>query len=139
MTDGREPTIRDRLKQRPSVEPKKISQVRPRDLGYRFLAGAITSVVAGAITLAFGARVGGVMLAFPAILGASLTLIEKEEGNIDAREDCRGATMGGLALGVFAAVAALTLGSLSGALALGIAAASWVLAAVAGYALLWWR
>ena len=75
----------------------------------------------------------------PAILAASLTLIEKEEAPTDAREDARGATVGGAALALFAGVAALTLGHLAGALALLSATAAWLIAALIGYGALWWR
>jgi hypothetical protein len=134
-----EPTIADRLDERPGFEPEKVAQVRARDLFYRFLAGGLTSVGAGLVTLAFGARAGGIFLAFPAILAASLTLIEEQEDSVEAREDARGATVGGVALAVFAAVAALTLGQLSAAIALPLAAVSWLVVALAGYHTLWWR
>jgi hypothetical protein len=137
--DEREPTLAERLHERPRLEPKKITQVRPRDLSYRFLAGGLTSVAAGLVTLAFGARAGGVFLAFPAILAASLTLIEEQEDSIEAREDARGATAGGIALAAFAAVAALTLGQMSAAMALALAAVSWLAVALAVYFILWWR
>jgi hypothetical protein len=136
---SQEPTVRDRLPERPTLKAKKIAETRPRELIARFVAGAVTSIVAGAVTLAFGARVGGVLLGFPAILAASLTLIEEEEDSVDAREDARGATIGGCALTMFAVVAALTLGHLSGALALLIATGGWLAAALLGYRVLWWR
>lgn len=138
-TVSEEATIRDRVDERPSPKPKKVREVRARDLGYRFLAGALTSVGAGAVTLLFGARVGGIFLAFPAILAASLTLIEEQEDSAQAREDARGAVLGGVALVLFAAVAALTLGELAGALALLIAAVAWFATAFLGYALAWFR
>ena len=134
-----EPTIRDRVDERPSLDPGKITEARPRDLAIRFAAGAATSVIAGAVTLAFGARVGGILLAFPAILAASLTLIEEQEDSLEAREDARGAIIGGGALMIFAAVAALSLRHLPGALALLIAAGAWLAAALLGYVILWWR
>jgi len=110
-----------------------------RELGIRFIAGAVTSITAGGVTLAFGSRVGGLLLAFPAILGASLTLIEQEEDSAEAREDARGAVMGGLALALFAGIAALTLGHLSPVAALALATAAWFLAAIGGYFLAWFR
>jgi drug/metabolite transporter (DMT)-like permease len=134
-----EPTVRDRLGERPALEAGKISKVRPRDLALRFAAGAVTSVVAGAMTLAFGARVGGILLAFPAILAASLTLIAKQEDSVDAREDARGAIVGGCALVIFAAVAAVSLHRVPGAVALLLAAVAWILVALFGYVGLWWR
>ena len=136
---GREPTIRERLGERPHFEPKKVAGVKPRPLVYRFLAGALTSIVAGVVSLVFGARTGGIFLAFPAILAASLTLIAEEDDRVEAREDARGATIGGLALASFAAVAALTLGQISAVVALVLAALVWVLVAFVGYFALWGR
>jgi hypothetical protein len=130
--------ITDPVSERPSLQ-NKLGEVRRRDLGIRFLAGALTSVAAGAITLAFSPRAGGVLLAFPAILAASLTLIEEQEDSAEAREDARGAVLGAVALAGFAAVAALTLGHLSGALSLGLATAGWVVVALGGYRLIWQR
>jgi hypothetical protein len=79
------------------------------------------------------------MLAFPAILAASLTLIEEQEDSVEAREDARGAVIGGLALGAFAAVAALTLGRMNGAVALLLATAAWFVTAFTGYFVAWYR
>ncbi len=134
-----EAAITARVEDRPSFKPGQIRQVRRRDLGYRFIAGALTSIVAGAVTLGFGARVGGVLLAFPAILAASLTLIEEQEDSAEAREDARGAVLGGSALALFAAVAALSLGALSGALALLLATVGWFGSALLGYRFAWFR
>lgn len=131
--------VTHRVQQRPSAEPGKLRGVSARALSYRFIAGGATSVVAGVVTLAFGTRVGGIFLAFPAILAASLTLIESEEDSAEAREDARGAIVGGCALAVFAAVAALTFGSIAAAVALGLATVAWFVAAFAGYGLAWFR
>lgn len=138
-TEAREHTITQRVSERPSLRLQRIRGVKPRDLGYRFAAGALTSVAAGVLTLIFGARVGGVMLAFPAILAASLTLIEQQENSADARDDARGAVMGGCALVLFAVVAALTLGHVSGAVALLLATAAWFAGALLGYLAAWFR
>lgn len=138
-TTSDEAPITQRISERPTFELQKARKVRVRDLGVRFIAGAITSIVAGGVTLAFGARTGGILLAFPAILAASLTLIEEQEGSAEAREDARGAVLGGCALAVFAAIAALTFGHVSGAVALGLAAVGWLLAAMLGYTIAWLR
>jgi len=134
-----EVTIFQRVKGRPALELDKVREVRARDMGYRFLAGALTSIGSGAATLVFGARAGGILLAFPAILAASLTLIEEQEDSAEAREDARGAVMGGFALVLFAAVAALTFGALSGSLALLVATVTWFVVALVGYGLAWLR
>jgi small-conductance mechanosensitive channel len=138
-TSSEEAPITARVGGRPTLRPAKIRQVRPRDLAVRFAAGALTSVAAGVVTIAFGARAGGVLLAFPAILAASLTLIERQEDRAQAREDARGAVLGGFALAAFAAVAALAFGTLNAALALVLAGFVWVIVAVLGYVLAWYR
>ncbi len=131
--------ITERVEERPSFDASEVRKVRRRDLGYRFIAGALTSITAGAVSLAFGVRVGGVLLAFPAILAASLTLIEEQEDSAQAREDARGAVLGGSALALFAAVAALTLDKLSGSIALLLATLAWFAGALIGYRLAWLR
>lgn len=138
VTDEEAP-ITARVGERPRLELKRILEVRPRDLGIRFLGGAVTSVVSGVLTTAVSPRVGGIFLAFPAILGASLTLIAEQEDSAEAREDARGAVMGGCAMAVFAAVAALTFTHLPGGVVLAIAAAAWAATAFAGYFVLWFR
>jgi small-conductance mechanosensitive channel len=134
-----EVTISQRVSERPAFKPSRVRQVKPRMLACRFLAGAATSVIAGIITLGFGARVGGVFLAFPAILAASLTLIEEQNDSGEAREDSRGASLGGIAMAAFAAVGALAFGHLAGALVLLLATAAWLAVAMLGYLLAWFR
>ncbi len=125
MSVQREPGLTDRIDDPPRIRPSKVREVRGRDLAWRFAAGALTSVVAGVVTLALGARIGGLMLAFPAILAASLTLIEEADDSAEAREDARGAALGGCAMAAFAAVAAIALLSLPGSVALVLATAAW--------------
>jgi hypothetical protein len=131
--------ISRRVDERPGAHPSKLRDIRARDLGYRFVAGAVTSVVAGIMTIVFGPRIGGVMLAFPAILAASLTLIEEQEDSAEAREDARGAVIGGAALGVFAAVAAVLFGHLGGAAVLALATLAWFVSAFLLYLVFWFR
>ena len=134
-----ERSITQRVGESPRFDVGKLKDVRPRDLAIRFAAGATTSVVAALLTLGLGPRVGGVMLAFPAILAASLTLIEEKEDSAEAREDARGAIVGACALTLFAVVAAVTFGHLAGGLVLALATIVWALVAVIGYLVLWWR
>ncbi len=127
----------DRLDERPSLDARKALQARPRDLLIRFAAGALASITSGAVSLALHARAGGTLLAFPAILAASLTLIEEQEDSANAREDARGAVVGGIALVLFAIAATLTLDRLPGAIALLIAALVWAVVSLSLYAALW--
>jgi hypothetical protein len=140
MSSGRaEPRIAQRVDERPAFDAGKIAKARPRELVYRFIAGGLTSIASGVATLVFGPRFGGILLAFPAILAASLTLIEEQEDSAEAREDARGAVVGGCGLAAFAALAELTLGHVAGGLALAAAAGAWAISALAAYVLLWWR
>jgi Protein of unknown function (DUF3147) len=134
-----EPGLTERVSERPQIRLSKIREIEPRHLGFRFLSGAATSVAAGLITLWLGPRTGGIFLAFPAILAASLTLIAEQEDREDAREDARGAILGGAAMVVFAAVVALTVRSLGGAPALVLATLAWFAVALIGYLLAWFR
>jgi PncC family amidohydrolase len=83
----------------------KIRSVRPREYLIRFAFGALISAVAGAVTLAAGPLVGGLFLAFPAILPATLTLLEKKDGLAEAVADVRGAVIGSIGMIAFALVA----------------------------------
>jgi hypothetical protein len=135
----KERTLTDASEERPHVDPRRLREIRPRDLVVRFAFGAATSVVSALVTFQFSARAGGVLLAFPAILAASVTLIAHNEGASAAREDARGAVLGGIGLACFAAVGALLFGRLPGAAVLAIAGAAWMLAALGTYRLLWQR
>src|SRR4029450_6351811 len=88
----------------------------------RFALGGAATVFAGIISSRYGASVGGLFLALPAIFCASATLIEKHEirrkrkaglsgerrGQMAAAVDSAGAALGALGMLVFAAVFWLT-------------------------------
>jgi len=76
-----------------------------RDLTIRFAFGAAISTAASVIGLAAGPRFGGIFLAFPAILPATPTLIEKEESKRKAKDDDIGSILGAAALVAFAVTA----------------------------------
>lgn len=59
-------------------EPSKIRDLKASELGVRFAFGACASIVAGLVGTAFSPVVGGMFLAFPAILPATLTLLEQK-------------------------------------------------------------
>lgn len=112
----------------------ELRRVRPRELGLRFLFGAAISAVAGLVSARFGDRLGGLFLAFPAILPASLTLIEDKEGSGPASINAAGAAMGAAGLLPFALTAAWLLPRVPLAAALGAATAVWLLVAAGLYA-----
>jgi Protein of unknown function (DUF3147) len=138
-TQTREPSLRDRVEQRPHFSLSRVRETTAKELGIRFAAGALTSVVAGVVTLLAGARVGGILLAFPAIMAASLTLIEEVQDSTQAREDARGAIVGASALTLFAVLGALCFGHLPGGVVLALATAVWVVGAALGYVVVSWR
>jgi len=111
----------------------ELRQVRPRDLAVRFAFGAVISVVAGVVGQAAGSRAGGALLAFPAILPATLTLIEKEDGTAAAVADVRGSVLGALALVAFALVAFVSLGRLPPPASLAAALGAWIVVALGLY------
>jgi|GEM_PF-3684299 len=89
--------------------------------------------MAGLVGVLAGPRVGGVMLAAPAVLPATLTIIEKQEGRGPAVTEVKGAVPGAIAMIGFALVAAVSLAKLPLAAALLGALASWVLVGIGGY------
>ena len=113
-----------------AVKFENLRSARARDYAVRFAFGAGVSLVAGLVSIRFGPRAGGLFLAFPAILPASLTLIEKKDGNREARADAAGGILGAVALAAFALVAWLLLPKASLVLALPLALAAWVVVAV---------
>jgi Protein of unknown function (DUF3147) len=130
---------REPPEERIGTQPAKLREVRARDLVVRFAFGAATSAVAGLISIVFSAIAGGVFLAFPAILAASLTLIAEAEDRGEAREDARGAAVGAVALAAFAAVAALGFTRVAWPLVLAAACLGWVAVALGLYLLFWLR
>lgn len=100
------------------VNPTVLRQTKWYEYAVRFLFGGIITALAGIIAKRFGAGVGGLFLAFPAIFPASASLIEKHErqkkeklglhGTVRARKaagiDAAGAALGSIGLFVFALV-----------------------------------
>ncbi|MET9079780.1 DUF3147 family protein [Streptomyces sp. NPDC004232] len=95
------------------------------DLLVRFGFGAGVSLLAAVASKVFGPFIGGVFLAFLAILLASLTLVAKQEGVGSARDDARGAALGTIGLLAFALTTAVLLRHHSAWLALAVATAAW--------------
>lgn len=120
----------------PKVDVSKVRDVNVKQMGARFALGAVVSVGAGIISHGVGARIGGVFLAFPAILPASLTFVQHKEGTHTADRDALGAVLGGFALVVFAAIGESMFGRHNSALVLLLALCGWLVASFAFYAVL---
>jgi hypothetical protein len=106
------------------------------DLLIRFGFGAAISAIAGIVSVVAGSEPGGILLAFPAILPATLTLIEKEETERQAEDLDVGSILGAAALAAFAMVVWQYIGSGSAPVVLVSATAAWLAAAVLLYLVL---
>jgi hypothetical protein len=118
------------------VQPSKLREVKPHELAVRFAFGAVISIVAATVGQRFGARLGGVFLAFPAILPASLTLVAKKDGKEAAEDDGRGAVLGAIGMVAFAAVASVGFHSLPVGAVLALATLAWAATGVGLYLVL---
>jgi hypothetical protein len=90
---------------RPMVEFKlsDIKETKPIELGVRFLFGSICTVGAGLIAKRYGVGIGGLFLAFPAILPASATLIQAHEKEKKAQIGSDGTRRGRMSASIDAA------------------------------------
>ena len=122
-----------------AVDLGRLKQATARDyairfgFGFGFGFGAAISAIAALAGIRFKPLVGGLFLAFPAILPATLTLLEKKEGKIKACADASGGILGAFGLGAFAAVASVLLRVTHPAIALAAALLAWALVAVGLY------
>ena len=89
------------------VDLSGLQQTQWHDYAIRFFFGGLITAIAGIIAKEFGAVVGGLFLAFPAIFPASATLIEKHEKQKKEEEGLQGTQRGRKAASVDAAGAAM--------------------------------
>jgi uncharacterized membrane protein (GlpM family) len=111
----------------------RIQDLPVRDLLIRFVFGAAISAAAGITSVIAGAEPGGILLAFPAILPATLTLIEKEEDERQAEDLDVGSILGATALAAFAVVVWKYIDGGSAPVVLLTATAAWLATAVLLY------
>ena len=119
---------------KPEFEPEGIRKAAPWEYVVRFVFGGIVTACAGLIAKRYGPSIGGLFLAFPAILPASLTLVKEHDGRRQAADDARGAVLGAVALFAFAAVALALADLTPPALTLAIATLVWCVASVSLWA-----
>jgi len=117
------------------ASPGELRSLSARELGIRFAFGAGVSLLAAVVSTFAGARIGGLFLAFPAILLASLTLMARKDGLAPARDNARGAAFGTLGLIAFALVAVALLPIWHPAAALVAATVAWAVVSGAAYLL----
>src|SRR5262249_52044444 len=83
---------------RPGIASGAIWKVEPWEYCVRFLFGGAVTLGTGIIAHAWGPEIGGLFLAFPAILPASLTLVKRHDGCPPVIAGARGACLGAVAL-----------------------------------------
>jgi hypothetical protein len=124
-----------------------LQQTNWYQMGIRFVCGGLATAATGLIARKFGPVIGGLFLAFPAILPASTTLIEKHEqerkhraglhGEVRARKaagiDAAGAAMGSLGLLVFAVLMTTYIEAHKAWLVIGFSTLAWLIVSL----LLW--
>lgn len=84
------------------VDFSKLKQTSWRDYAIRFMFGGLITMLTGFLANRYGPTVGGLFMAFPAILPAGITLIEKHESKDAAGADTAGAALGSIGLITFA-------------------------------------
>jgi hypothetical protein len=112
----------------------KLSKATPGEVAIRFVFGASIALIATLVAHFFGAKAGGLFLAFPAVLPATLTLIEQKEGTTKAWADASGGALGAVGLAAFALTASLLL-RWNPVAALLLALVAWTVVSVGLYAL----
>ena len=116
---------------KPQIDPEGLGKAELWEYLVRFGFGGAVTACTGLIAQRYGPAIGGIFLAFPAILPASLTLVERHDGRRDAADDARGSVLGAVALFVFAVVALLSVNVCPSPLTLAAATAAWCVAALA--------
>jgi uncharacterized protein DUF3147 len=123
----------------PTINSQGLKDKSPKDYLVRFGFGAAISLIAALIGLKYP-LFGGMFLAFPAILPASLTLIQRDAGKHEAAIDAEGAIIGAIGLLAFALVVAFGIKALGAVTALIAAVLTWLVVSVGIYAaVMTWR
>ncbi len=111
---------------KPELAPELLKKTRPWEHALRFVFGGAICVATGLVAKAWGPAVGGLFLAFPAILPASLTLGKQHDGRARAVDDARGGRLGSAGLGAFALVVAAFVGHVPFTIVLVLASTAWL-------------
>ena len=118
--------------------PSSLKEGRWYEYLIRFALGGAATVFTGLVSSRYGASIGGLFLALPAIFCASATLIEKHEIRRKREAGLAGERRGQMAAAVDSAGAALgALGMLAFAIVFSLTAESSIPAAFIGASLAW--
>jgi hypothetical protein len=118
----------------PRASLSKLRKLRAWEYLVRFAFGGAVTALAGWAGNKYGPAIGGMFMAFPAILPASLTLVAQHGGRRDAIDDARGSRVGVVALAGFALVVLLEAQRWPPIAVLGAALGAWILIAAGA----WW-
>ncbi len=118
----------------PTFDLGALRKARPRDYLFRFAFGGLVTALTGWVAHQWGPSVGGMFLAFPAVLPASLTLVKEHDGRTQAVDDARGGQAGTIGLIAFALVLFCRSAAWPPLAVLLLAPTVWLLVDVA----LWW-
>ncbi len=128
---------------------ESLKGIKPHEWAERFFFGGAVCVIAGLVAKRWGPEIGGLFLAFPAILPAGASMVEAHEkkhkarvgldgtmrGRVVAGLDAAGAALGCLGLAGFALVCWLCLPRISTAAVLALATLVWLVLAVSAWLL----
>ncbi len=115
----------------PSVDLAGLKKPAWWEMAIRFVFGGLVTVGTGLIDKRFGPAWGGMFIAFPSILPASLTMVKRHDGRPSVVDDARGARIGTFGLLAFALVVTATSTILSAPWALSAATSAWFVVASA--------
>ena len=110
---------------RVAFKPSALKKTRWHEYVIRFVFGGGISVAASVLGHHSGILLGGIFLAFPALLPASLTLVKEHDGRNKAADDAIGAACGTIGLFLFALVVWTTASRLPIGLVLAAASVAW--------------
>jgi uncharacterized membrane protein (GlpM family) len=120
---------------RPGIDAAALGTHSWKEHAVRFVFGGVVTAVAGLIAHLYGPVIGGLFLAFPAILPATVTLVKNHDGRRAAVEDTGGAALGAVGMLAFGAVVWLLAERLAAWQVLGLAALAWLLVSAALWAI----
>jgi hypothetical protein len=120
---------------KPTLEPDALRKSKGSEYVVRFVFGGFVTALTGLVAHFFGPVVGGLFLAFPAILPASLTLVDRHGGRRDAVDEARGACLGSIGLAAFALVTWQRAGKWHGAAVLATAMLAWLAVSVCAWSI----
>jgi uncharacterized protein DUF3147 len=87
-----------------NAKASRLKKTKWHEYLLRFVFGGLITAGAGWIAKQYGPVIGGLFLAFPAILPASASLVEKHKGHRAAGVEGFGAIAGSIGMAAFAAV-----------------------------------